>query len=133
LKPETTAFLDKARECLEKGANMLADGWPDEAGRAPYLAGLDAAQALIVERTRRSIKRHREVQNESWRLTATTPHFDRRLRSFLGHTYNFKAIADYETGPDSVIAAEQAQEALATARRFVETIQALLTHPTAEP
>jgi hypothetical protein len=51
VKPETAAFLNKAREFLAKADDMLADEWPDEAGRAAYLAGLHAAQALIVERT----------------------------------------------------------------------------------
>jgi uncharacterized protein (UPF0332 family) len=46
--PEAAAFLNKAREFLAKADDMLADGWPDEAGRASYLAGLHAAQALIV-------------------------------------------------------------------------------------
>jgi hypothetical protein len=40
VKPEAAAFLDKAREFLEKAEDMLADDWPDEAGRAAYLAGL---------------------------------------------------------------------------------------------
>jgi hypothetical protein len=46
LKPETAAFLTKAREFLDKAKDMPADDWPDEAGRAAYLAGLHAAQAL---------------------------------------------------------------------------------------
>jgi uncharacterized protein (UPF0332 family) len=43
--------------------------YADEAGRAAYLAGLHAAQALIFERTSKVIKRHRGVQNELRRLT----------------------------------------------------------------
>jgi uncharacterized protein (UPF0332 family) len=127
LRPETSAFLGKAREFLEKAADMLADDWADEAGRAAYLAGLHAAQALIVERTGRPIKRHRGVQNEFWRLTAAVPRFDHELRAFLGRTYNLKAIADYETGPGSEVTAEQAQEALSIARRFVDRVEQLLT------
>ena len=42
MKPETAAFLDKAREALAKAEGMI-DRWPDEAGRAAYLAGLHAA------------------------------------------------------------------------------------------
>jgi hypothetical protein len=34
---------------------MLAH-WPDEAGRAAYLAGLHAAHALIVESTGKTVK-----------------------------------------------------------------------------
>jgi hypothetical protein len=44
------------------------------------------------------------------------------LRTFLGRTYDFKAIADYLTGSDSQISIEQAQQAIATARRFIEVI-----------
>ena len=51
MKPETAAYLDKAREFLAKAEGMFANDWPDEAGRATYLAGMHAAQALIVERT----------------------------------------------------------------------------------
>jgi uncharacterized protein (UPF0332 family) len=98
VRPEATAFLDKARECLAKADGMLGQ-WPDEAGREAYLAGLHAAQALIVESTGKLVKTHRGVQRELTRLTKDTPDFDIDLRAFLGRTYNLKAIADYETGP----------------------------------
>ena len=74
MKPEAAAFLEKARECLAKAGGMLTD-WPDEAGRAAYLAGLHAAQALIVENTGTVIKTHRGVQRELGRLTKDNPHF----------------------------------------------------------
>ncbi len=45
MKPETAAFLDKARECLAKADGMLAN-WLDEAGRAAYLADLHTAEAF---------------------------------------------------------------------------------------
>lgn len=47
MKPEAALFLDKAAVCLAKADDMLAR-WPDEAGRAAYLAGLHAAQAFIA-------------------------------------------------------------------------------------
>jgi uncharacterized protein (UPF0332 family) len=83
VKPEAAAFLDKAREFLEKADDMLADDWPDEAGRAAYLAGLHGAQALIVERTGKVIKRHRGVQRELGRLTKDELRFDPDFRPFL--------------------------------------------------
>jgi uncharacterized protein (UPF0332 family) len=70
VKPQTTAFLAKSHEFLSKAQDLLdAHRWPDEAGRAAYLAGLHVAQALIFERTSKVIKRHRGVQNELRRLT----------------------------------------------------------------
>ena len=73
MRPEASSFLDKAREFLLKAEDMFADDWPDEAGRAAYLAGLHAAQAVIVERTGRIIKRPRGVRNELWRLLKDEP------------------------------------------------------------
>ncbi len=74
MKPETAAFLVKARECLAKADGMLGN-WPDEAGRAAYLAGLHAAQALNVESTGNTVKSHRGVQHELGRLTKDEPRF----------------------------------------------------------
>jgi uncharacterized protein (UPF0332 family) len=51
---------------------------------------------------------------------------DRDLRAFLGRTYNLKAIADYETGPNSKVSATQATEAIAAAHRFVAAIVGLI-------
>jgi hypothetical protein len=68
LKPEAAAFLGKARVCLAKADGMI-DRWPDEAGREAYLAGLHAAQALIVEITGDVVKRHLRAQRELARLT----------------------------------------------------------------
>jgi uncharacterized protein (UPF0332 family) len=125
VKSETAAFLDKARECLSKADGML-DRWPDEAGREAYLAGLHAAQALIVESTGKVRKRHRGVQSELARLTKDTPDFDIELRAFLGRAYNLKAIADYEIGPGTEVSLESAAEAIATAKRFVARLTELV-------
>ena len=106
---------------------MLTD-WPDEAGRAAYLAGLHAAQALIVETTGTVIKAHRGVQREVGRLTKDNPHFDTELRAFLGRTYNLKAIADYETGPGSKVSPERAAATIEVSKRFVAKIAELLAN-----
>jgi uncharacterized protein (UPF0332 family) len=125
LKPETAAFLGKSRACLAKADGML-DSWPDEAGRAAYLAGLHAAQALIVEITGKSIRSHRGVQRELGRLTKDDPSFDLNMRAFLGRTYNLKAIADYETGANSEVSRDSALEAIEESKRFVERLREMV-------
>jgi uncharacterized protein (UPF0332 family) len=87
---------------------------------------LHAAQALIVESTGKLVKTHRGVQRELTRLTKDTPDFDIDLRTFLGRTYNLKAIADYETGPGSKVSPESATDAIATAKRFTARMIALV-------
>jgi len=125
VKPEAAAFLDKGREALAKAEGML-DRWPDEAGREAYLAGLHATQALIVARTGEIIKRHHGVQRELERLTKDDARIDMELRAFLGRTFQLKAIADYLTGLSSQVSPELATEAIATARRFVAIMVALI-------
>ncbi len=125
MRAEATAFLDKARECLAKADGML-DRRPDEADREAYLAGLHAAQALIVESTGTLVKTHRGVQRELARLTKDVPDFDVEVRTFLGRTYNLKAIADYEIGPGAMVSPDSATDAIATARRFMARMIVLI-------
>jgi uncharacterized protein (UPF0332 family) len=50
MKPETSAFLAKSKEFLDRAPALLAQNFTDDAGRAAYLAGFHAAQALIFEK-----------------------------------------------------------------------------------
>ena len=98
MKSETVAYFAKSREFLNKARELFdAHHWPDEAGRAAYLAGLHAAQALIFEITGRVRKRHSTMRGEFARLVKDDPRFDTELRAFLPRTYNLKAIADRPT------------------------------------
>ena len=103
-----------------------AHHWPDQDGRAAYLAGLHAAQALIFETTGQLRKRHSTVQSEFARLVRDDPRIDMELRAFLPRAYILKAIADYQTGPGSQVTVEQAQEAIKIAEPFIDVITGLL-------
>jgi uncharacterized protein (UPF0332 family) len=126
MTPETAQFLAKAQKLLQEAEAMLAIRLNDAAGRTAYLAGFHAAQAFISEKTGRTVKTHKGVHTEFQRLTKDDPTFVLDLRVFLSHAYNLKAIADYETGPDSGVSAEQAAQALAQAKRFVAHLGGLL-------
>jgi uncharacterized protein (UPF0332 family) len=125
--PEAAGHLEKAREYLTK-ARALVDvlHYADEAGRAAYLAGYHAAQALIFERTGREAKTHRGAHNQFNRLVSNDPRFDAELRQFLARTYDLKAIADYEFGPGSEIPLYRAESAILAAARLVACVAALL-------
>jgi uncharacterized protein (UPF0332 family) len=74
VKPQSAAFLKKSREFLGKAQELLDDKhWPEDAGRAAYLAGLHAAQAFLFETTGRIFKKHSTVQGEFGRLTKDNP------------------------------------------------------------
>jgi uncharacterized protein (UPF0332 family) len=126
VKPQSAAFLEKARTLLGDAQMMLDVNLTDAAGRTAYLAGFHAAQALIFETRGRVFKTHTGVRAEFARLVKDEPRVDSELRGFLGLTYQLKAIADYESGPGSKVSAETARAALQTARRFVACVTGLI-------
>lgn len=70
MTPETTEHLDRAREHLTKARNLLrVMHYNDDTGRAAYLAGFHAAQALISERTGQIAKTHEGVNSQFNLLT----------------------------------------------------------------
>lgn len=129
MSPETGYFLAKARRLLDEADGMMAMHYHDAAGRIAYLSGFHAAQALISERTGRAVKTHRGVNVELHRLTKDDPRLDPDLRAFLSFAYNLKSIADYETGPGAEVPPDSAADAIATARRFVAVMAALIEEP----
>ena len=78
MTPEAKEHPDRAREYLTKArnfSNLLH--YDDEAGRAAYLAGFHAAQALISERTGRIVKTHSGVRSAFARLVKGDSRVDR--------------------------------------------------------
>ncbi len=130
MRPETEAYLEKARQCLSNAHANLSIQLANDAGRNAYLAVFHAAQALIFERTGKAAKTHRGVQSEFVRLAKDDPKIDKSFSTFLAQAYNLKAVADYETGPDSFLPPERAAMAIETAARFVESLSKTLARPT---
>jgi uncharacterized protein (UPF0332 family) len=120
--PEAAGYLDKARDLLVQAEAMLGIGLSDAAGRTAYLAEFHAAQGLIFERTRKSLKSHRGVHTEFLRLTKDDIRIAAELRVGLSQAYNLKAVADYEIGPNAKISGDRARLELARAKRFVGRI-----------
>jgi uncharacterized protein (UPF0332 family) len=126
VKEQSSAYLEKAREVLEQAEAILRIDLYEPAGRSAYLAGFNAAKALIFEATGRMLKKHGTVQSEFSRLVRDDPRVDDQLRAFLGRTYTLKAIADYENRPRFSISANGARRAVETARRFVEIVTVIM-------
>ncbi len=130
MTPESGEHLGKARTYLTKARGLLdVMRYNDEAGRAAYLAGFHAAQALISERTGKTAKTHEGVNSQFNLLTKGDPRVDPELRRFLSQAYNLKAVADYEAGPSSIIPLERVETAITVANRFVDCVTMLLMLP----
>jgi len=99
----------------------------DEAGRAAYLAAFHAAQAFIFERTGRFPKTHQGVRGQFGGLARGDTRIDISLRRFLTDGYDLKSVADYGIGDDATVSAEDADEAIETANRFVACLEILLS------
>ena len=126
MKPESARFLDKARDLLAQADVMLRVGLNDAAGRTAYLAGYNAAKALLFEQRNHNYTAHGRVQTLFAELTKGDERIAPNLRLFLSSAYNLKRLADYETGPGSEVSAERATEATRTAHQFVACIAGLL-------
>ena len=129
MKPETERSLEKAGQCLATGRAELAINLSSEAGRNAYLAAFHAARAFIFERTGNFIRRHEGVQREFTRLTNAEPGIDKSFPVFLSQAYNLKAVADYETGPGSIVPPERAAAALETAAASLTPSEGFLRRP----
>jgi uncharacterized protein (UPF0332 family) len=127
VKPETASYLEKAQTLLAEADAIFDIHLNEAAGRTAYLAGFHAAQAFIFEHTGKAPKTHSGVHTEFLRLTRDDPRLDSDLRIFLSQSYNLKAIADYETGPDSRVSFERVTRTIEAGKRFVARIAELLT------
>ncbi len=126
MTPEAARYLEKARQCLSNARANLSIDLSNDAGRNAYFAAFHAAQAFIFGRTGKAAKTHQGVQSEFNRMARDEPGIDKSFPAFLSQAYNLKAVADYETGPDSVVPLERSASAIETAGRFIDCIAGLI-------
>ena len=126
MKIETERYLDKARQALSEARAVAEIKLSEAAGRAAYLAAFHAAQALIFERAGKVPKTHRGVHAQFARLARDRPNIGTELSRFLSQAYDFKAVADYEIGPDATVPLELAWTAIKSAEVFVDRVVELL-------
>ena len=126
MKPEAAQYLDKARQALKEAHAVAGIELAEAAGRAAYLAAFHAAQALIFERNAKVPKTHRGVHAQFSRLAKDTPELGVELARFLSQAYDFKAVADYEIGPDATVPLAEAISATAVAANFVDRVADML-------
>src|ERR1019366_559794 len=127
MSQEVERFLALARSFLTKAEGMRQHGWPEEAGRASYLAAFHRAQAVIFHQSGRVAKTHQGVHAEFARIVKGMPGTDRQIWQFLRTGYDMKSMADYGTDPDAMIMDDEAKTAIGDARRFLDQASALLS------
>ena len=129
MKPETVNFLAIADRDLADARGNLGINIPHQAARLAYYAQFHAAQALIFERTGKIAKSHKGVDSELHRLVKADPVFPPQFASQLTKAYDYKDIADYDTGTSTPITPTRAGHAITTAENFVAIIRQALAQP----
>ena len=128
-RPETAAYIAKARQSLLEARVLAANNLPEAAGRAAYLAAYHAAQAFVFDATGKAAKTHNGVRSEFARASRDEPRLDRSFATFLARAYSLKENADYAIGHSTRIAIAEAREAIEMATRFVDGVAGLLEPP----
>ena len=125
-RPETGAYLSKARLSLKEARVLAANDLADAAGRAAYLAAFHAAQAFIFEFTGKAAKSHNGVRSEFARLARAEARLERGFPTFLARAYSLKENADYAIGGEAGISISEAEQAIEGATGFVDGVAKLL-------
>jgi uncharacterized protein (UPF0332 family) len=125
-RPESAAYLVKARQSLKEARVLVANDLAEAAGRAAYLAAYHAAQAFVFDATGKAAKTHSGVRSEFARLALSKPSIDQNLATFLARAYRLKEHADYALGADAGITISDANQAIDGAIRFVNHIDQAL-------
>lgn len=79
----------------------------------------------IFERSGRVPKTHRGVHAQFARLVKDKSPFA-ELTRFLSRAYDYKAVADYEIGPEAILPLAEALAAIDAAAKFIDGIAELL-------
>ncbi len=128
MTPEAKDYLEKAHAHLGDARKVAAIGLANLAARSAYYAAFHAAQALIFERTGKIAKTLSGVRCEFARLAKVTPG-GKKLSAFLAQAYLYKEIADYGVGDSAAVSIAEAEDAMETAARFIESVAGWLTQP----
>ncbi|QXX75938.1 HEPN domain-containing protein [Methylovirgula sp. HY1] len=126
MKPESAKFIEQANICIARAETMMTVHLHEDAARAAYFASFHVAQAYIFERTEKTSKSHKGVQTEFFRLSKDDARVDHDLRRFLSQSYEFKSVADYFMGGEAGTSEQEAADAIATAKRFIEHFSSLV-------
>ena len=127
MSPEVADCLNRARSHLEKARNFLnVLHYSDEAARAAYLAGFNAAQAFVFTRRGRIAKTHRGLRSAFAELARNEPHLDPSFTQFLAEAYTSKEQADYGGGNAAPVTEDEAQQMIETTARFIDVMADIL-------
>jgi uncharacterized protein (UPF0332 family) len=117
MTPQAAHAFEKAKIALERAESMLETGLYEDAKNTAYQATSCVIETFVVEFERKTSKPHRGVRTKFVRLRKNESQAQHVLTEFL--SVAFDPDADPPTDPEAVTPANEAREAIATARQLV--------------
>ncbi len=126
MKPAALDYLETARRDLHDARQIVQINLFKVAARSAYYAAFHAAEALIFERTGRSVKTHRGVRIEFVRLTNGLVPPTQDMADFLAKSYRYKELSDYSTDRTRTVSEADARDLIERGSDFVRWEENLL-------
>jgi uncharacterized protein (UPF0332 family) len=119
MSPEAVDYLATAEAMLERAGRNFAAEIYEDAARNAYLAALNAARAVVFDKTTMAPKTHSGTRAKFHDLVREGMAFDQTLLKFLSDGFETKQGVDY--GPEVVhVSRDLAEDHLKRAAAFID-------------
>ena len=124
MSPEAINYMMMADTALTRGRRAFDAELHEDAARHAYLAALNAARAIVFDKTMTAPKTHSCTRTKFHDLVHEGLPFEPGLAKFLSEGFDTKQSLDY--GPEVIaVSREQAQDYLNRAAAFVAAAKAV--------
>lgn len=123
MKAQTRAYLDKAKENIKAGLDLIRDGHYEIAASRAYYAMFYAAEALLSEEGE-EFSSHGAVHGAFGKRFTKTGRLDAKFHRYLIDAYRERQAADYDAPAE--VGSEEAQTLVNQAKEFLTAAEALL-------
>lgn len=124
MSPESTDYMNVAEWSFEQALIILRAGALEVAAREAYSAALNAARAIIYEKTGKAPKTHSGTHSQLRKLIHEGLAFDSALADFLTDAFEVKLGVDY--GPVERMSEAEAKAYVEKARVFLAAAREVL-------
>ncbi len=134
MTPEVADLLGRAKLTLGDAKTIQATTTLHAiVAREAYNAVLQAARAVLLDRTDRVVKTHRGVLQQIGLLAQGETRIGTEFATFLGPGFEMKQQVDYGPRLRAAVTRETAEHFVATAARLLAHAEWLLTRPDPPP
>jgi uncharacterized protein len=127
MSPEAVDYLAKAERFLSLAQRGLKFAMHESAARDAYLCALNAARAIVFDKTGVASKTHSGTRSQFYHVIEQGLRFDPQLGDFLREAFEIKQRVDYELVPED-IDHETAVSFVERAGKFLAMANAALKH-----